>query len=110
MSYKSDIYSYGMMVLEMAGAKKIVEVGSTKSSENYFPDQVYELIVVRETMKFDEFMSREDKETARKMFLVTKAIEVEVLVLAEVPLNQIRNEALKKGLSRSPHVHNMPKF
>ncbi|XP_022893496.1 LEAF RUST 10 DISEASE-RESISTANCE LOCUS RECEPTOR-LIKE PROTEIN KINASE-like 2.1 isoform X2 [Olea europaea var. sylvestris] len=70
MSYKSDIYSYGMMVLEMAGAKKIVEVGSTKSSENYFTDQVYELIVVRETMKFDEFMSSEDKETARKMFLV----------------------------------------
>ncbi|CAA2956786.1 LEAF RUST 10 DISEASE-RESISTANCE LOCUS RECEPTOR-LIKE PROTEIN KINASE-like [Olea europaea subsp. europaea] len=70
MSYKSDIYSYGMMVLEMAGAKKIVEVRSTKSSENHFTDQVYELIVVRETMKFDEFMSSEDKETAKKMFLV----------------------------------------
>ncbi|CAA3020900.1 Serine threonine kinase [Olea europaea subsp. europaea] len=70
MSYKSDIYSYGMMVREMAGAKKIVEVGSTKSSENHFTDQVYELIAVRETMKFDELMSSEDKETAKKMFLV----------------------------------------
>ncbi|CAA2956784.1 Serine threonine kinase [Olea europaea subsp. europaea] len=58
------------MVLGMAGARKIVEAGSTKSSETYFPNQVYELIVVREMMKFDEFMSNEDKDTARKMFLV----------------------------------------
>ncbi|KAK4426637.1 PR5-like receptor kinase [Sesamum alatum] len=41
-SHKSDVYSYGMMVLEMAGAKKIVEPEAAQSSENYFPDKIYE--------------------------------------------------------------------
>ena len=35
-SNKSDVYSYGMMVLGMVGARKQIDVGIDTSS-NYFP-------------------------------------------------------------------------
>ncbi|KAG8478079.1 hypothetical protein CXB51_027883 [Gossypium anomalum] len=36
-SYKSDVYSYGMMVLEMVGGRKNIDVGVSQTSEVYFP-------------------------------------------------------------------------
>ncbi|GER42063.1 PR5-like receptor kinase [Striga asiatica] len=46
-SHKSDVYSYGMMVLEMAGANALVvgQSDMTQSSENYFPDGIYERVI-----------------------------------------------------------------
>lgn len=35
-SHKSDAYSYGMMILEMVGAKKNVNTGAGNSSDIYF--------------------------------------------------------------------------
>ncbi|KAK4426633.1 LEAF RUST 10 DISEASE-RESISTANCE LOCUS RECEPTOR-LIKE PROTEIN KINASE-like 2.3 [Sesamum alatum] len=69
-SHKSDVYSYGMMVLEMAGARKIAEAEATQSSENYFPDRIYEQVVLNVTINSNDFMIEEDEETGRKMFLV----------------------------------------
>nr|CAD1823505.1 unnamed protein product [Ananas comosus var. bracteatus] len=42
-SSKSDVYSYGMMVLEIVGGRKNVEV-TTSSSETYFPHNLYKNI------------------------------------------------------------------
>ncbi|KAL8463338.1 hypothetical protein ACS0TY_034118 [Phlomoides rotata] len=40
--HKSDVYSYGMMVLEMAGRKKNIDlVDVDRSSEIYFLDYIY---------------------------------------------------------------------
>ncbi|XVF71585.1 hypothetical protein PTKIN_Ptkin12aG0050100 [Pterospermum kingtungense] len=36
-SHKSDVYSYGMMVLEMVGGRKNINVEVSQSSEIYFP-------------------------------------------------------------------------
>ena len=36
-SRKSDVYSYGMMVFEMVGERKNIDVGVDHSSEIYFP-------------------------------------------------------------------------
>ncbi|KAL2246974.1 UNVERIFIED_CONTAM: LEAF RUST 10 DISEASE-RESISTANCE LOCUS RECEPTOR-LIKE PROTEIN KINASE-like 2.1, partial [Sesamum indicum] len=70
-SHKSDVYSYGMMVLEMAGAKKIVESeAAAQSSENYFPDRIYEQVVVDVSTNSDDLMIEVEQETTRKMFLV----------------------------------------
>ncbi|KAL0431326.1 UNVERIFIED_CONTAM: LEAF RUST 10 DISEASE-RESISTANCE LOCUS RECEPTOR-LIKE PROTEIN KINASE-like 2.1 [Sesamum radiatum] len=69
-SHKSDVYSYGMMVLEMASAKKIVEPEATQSSENYFPDRIYEQVVVNVSTNSNDLMIEEEEETTRKMFLV----------------------------------------
>ncbi|KAL8470743.1 hypothetical protein ACS0TY_033345 [Phlomoides rotata] len=41
-SHKSDVYSYGMMVLEMAGGKKNIDRADVdRSSEIYFPAYIY---------------------------------------------------------------------
>ncbi|XP_072071750.1 uncharacterized protein [Arachis hypogaea] len=40
-SHKSDVYSYGMLILEMVGGRKNYESGGSNSSEMYFPDWIY---------------------------------------------------------------------
>ncbi|VAH56279.1 unnamed protein product [Triticum turgidum subsp. durum] len=40
-STKSDVYSYGMMLLEMVGGRRNVKSTVTNSSEKYFPDWIY---------------------------------------------------------------------
>ncbi|XP_061338298.1 LEAF RUST 10 DISEASE-RESISTANCE LOCUS RECEPTOR-LIKE PROTEIN KINASE-like 2.5 [Gastrolobium bilobum] len=40
-SHKSDVYSYGMLVLEMIGGRKNYESGGSQTSEMYFPDWIY---------------------------------------------------------------------
>ncbi|XP_042381609.1 LEAF RUST 10 DISEASE-RESISTANCE LOCUS RECEPTOR-LIKE PROTEIN KINASE-like 2.3 isoform X1 [Zingiber officinale] len=41
-SSKSDVYSYGMMILEMVGGRKNFKAMADHSSEIYFPDWVYD--------------------------------------------------------------------
>ncbi|KAM3197947.1 hypothetical protein ACQJBY_073197 [Aegilops geniculata] len=41
-STKSDVYSYGMMLLEMVGGRRNVKSIVAKSSEKYFPDWIYD--------------------------------------------------------------------
>ncbi|XP_022846613.1 LEAF RUST 10 DISEASE-RESISTANCE LOCUS RECEPTOR-LIKE PROTEIN KINASE-like 2.4 [Olea europaea var. sylvestris] len=40
-SHKSDVYSYGMMILEIIGQTKNINVRVDHSSENYFPNWLY---------------------------------------------------------------------
>jgi serine/threonine protein kinase len=41
-STKSDVYSYGMMLLEMVGGRKNVKSLVQKSSQKYFPEWIYD--------------------------------------------------------------------
>ncbi|XP_039025811.1 LEAF RUST 10 DISEASE-RESISTANCE LOCUS RECEPTOR-LIKE PROTEIN KINASE-like 2.1 [Hibiscus syriacus] len=68
-SYKSDVYSYGMMVLEMVGAKENVHVAGSITSETNFPTWIYEHL---RDEPFDlEGITVEDEETTKKMIIVS---------------------------------------
>ncbi|KAH0671860.1 hypothetical protein KY284_022947 [Solanum tuberosum] len=70
-SHKSDVYSYGMMVLEMVGGRKNVDVGVDRTSEIYFPHWLYQRIELDEEFQLIGIMNEEEKECARKMVMVS---------------------------------------
>ncbi|KAJ6936186.1 hypothetical protein NC652_011044 [Populus alba x Populus x berolinensis] len=69
-SYKSDVYSYGMMVLEMVGERKKNYTGSSKTSEMYFPDWFYKYLEPGEITLLHGGISEEEEEIIKKMILV----------------------------------------
>ncbi|XP_019257638.1 PREDICTED: rust resistance kinase Lr10-like [Nicotiana attenuata] len=70
-SHKSDVYSYGMMVLEMVGGRKNVDVEVDRTSEIYFPHWLYRRIELDEELQLIGIMNESEKECARKMMLVS---------------------------------------
>ncbi|KAG5603879.1 hypothetical protein H5410_025371 [Solanum commersonii] len=68
-SHKSDVYSYGMMVLEMVGGRKNVDVGVDCTSEIYFPHWLYRRIELDEELQLIGIMNEEENECARKMVI-----------------------------------------
>ncbi|VAI68104.1 unnamed protein product [Triticum turgidum subsp. durum] len=68
-STKSDVYSYGMMLLEMVGGRRNVKSFVAKSSEKYFPDWIYDHFAQDEGLQACDITS-ETAEVARKMTLV----------------------------------------
>ncbi|VVB14637.1 unnamed protein product [Arabis nemorensis] len=72
-SHKSDVYSYGMVVLEIIGAKKRErpETSSSNNSSMYFPDWIYKDLENEETMRlFGDELTEEEEKIVRKMVLV----------------------------------------
>ncbi|KAL8549833.1 hypothetical protein ACS0TY_008609 [Phlomoides rotata] len=55
---------------ELLGAKKIGEANTLQSSENYFPDKIYEHAILGITTNLAGFMIEDVEEIAKKMFLV----------------------------------------
>ena len=72
-SHKSDVYSYGMLILEMVGGKKNVDigvgVGSGHTSEIYFPYWIYNRLKNDEFL-LDSLTTIEENEYAKKMTIV----------------------------------------
>lgn len=68
-STKSDVYSYGMMLLEMVGGRKNVKSVVAKSSEKYFPDWIYDHFAQDDGLEACEVTS-DIEEIARKMTLI----------------------------------------
>ncbi|KAH0756637.1 hypothetical protein KY290_026907 [Solanum tuberosum] len=70
-SHKSDVYSYGMMVLEMVGGRKYVDIGVDRTSEIYFPHWLYRRIELDEELQLIGKMNEEENECARKMVIAS---------------------------------------
>ncbi|XP_027152916.1 rust resistance kinase Lr10-like isoform X2 [Coffea eugenioides] len=71
-SHKSDVYSYGMMVFEMVGGRKNIDVGVDHSSEIYFPHWIYaRLDRGEEDLGLHGISNEEENELARKMIMVS---------------------------------------
>ncbi|KAM3197969.1 hypothetical protein ACQJBY_073206 [Aegilops geniculata] len=68
-STKSDVYSYGMMLLEMVGGRRNVKSTVAKSSEKYFPDWIYDHFAQDDGLQACE-VTREIEEIARKMTFI----------------------------------------
>ncbi|KAM0055858.1 putative glycerophosphodiester phosphodiesterase, protein kinase RLK-Pelle-LRK10L-2 family [Helianthus debilis subsp. tardiflorus] len=69
-SHKSDVYSYGMMILEMVGGRKNIEVGVDHTSEIYFPHWIYKKVELHEEqLGLHEIVSEEENRIARKMII-----------------------------------------
>ncbi|KAE8698207.1 putative receptor-like protein kinase [Hibiscus syriacus] len=70
-SHKSDVYSYGMMILEMAGGRKNLDVGVHETSEIYFPHWIHQNLeqgnIEPELLGL---LNEEETEIARKMIIV----------------------------------------
>ncbi|KAJ4713423.1 Receptor-like kinase [Melia azedarach] len=69
-SHKSDVYSYGMMVLEMVGCRKNLEAGESNSSELYFPDWIYRHVEQGREFEWPGVVTSEENEIAKKMIIV----------------------------------------
>ncbi|XP_044477114.1 LEAF RUST 10 DISEASE-RESISTANCE LOCUS RECEPTOR-LIKE PROTEIN KINASE-like 2.3 [Mangifera indica] len=70
-SHKSDVYSYGMMILEMVGGRKSHDVeGALHSSEMYFPHWIYKHLEQGKELNWHGVNSSEENEIAKKMIIV----------------------------------------
>ena len=68
-STKSDVYSYGMMLLEMVGGRKNVSSVAQKSSEKYFPHWIYDHFGQGDGLQACE-VSSENEGIARRMSVI----------------------------------------
>ncbi|KAG7552054.1 Protein kinase domain [Arabidopsis thaliana x Arabidopsis arenosa] len=72
-SHKSDVYSYGMLVLEMTGArnKERVQNADSNNSSAYFPDWIYKDLENGDYVKLHgDGLTREEEDIAKKMISV----------------------------------------
>ncbi|KAJ9682847.1 hypothetical protein PVL29_018719 [Vitis rotundifolia] len=71
-SHKSDVYSYGMLVFEMVGGRKNIDVQVSHSSQIHFPTWIYkQLHLGKDLTVLRSITNEEEEETARKMILVS---------------------------------------
>ncbi|KAF5190776.1 Receptor-like protein kinase [Thalictrum thalictroides] len=69
-SHKADVYSYGMMVLEMVGGRKNLNIRVSNLSEIYFPQWIYKRLDLKEDLGLYGVTTEEAEEIARKLILV----------------------------------------
>ena len=70
-SHKSDVYSYGMMVLEMVGGRKNANIGAESTSEIYFPHWIYKRLELDEELGLKNITNEGDRVKVRQMIIVS---------------------------------------
>ncbi|KAK9677607.1 hypothetical protein RND81_11G155300 [Saponaria officinalis] len=70
-SHKSDVNSFGMMVLDMVCGRKHFSADLQRSSEVYFPQWIYNRLELEEEASFQGTITDEEKAVQRKMILVS---------------------------------------
>ncbi|TYG81928.1 hypothetical protein ES288_D01G044400v1 [Gossypium darwinii] len=67
-SYKADVYSFGMLVLEMVGRRKNLNAFADHTSQIYFPFWIYDRLDQGEDMELGD-ISDDEKVMIRKMII-----------------------------------------
>ena len=70
-SYRSNVYSYGMMVLKMTKGRKNIDVIVDHTSEIYFPHWIYKHLELDEELGLQGLTNKEVEESIRKMIIVS---------------------------------------
>ncbi|XP_062003346.1 rust resistance kinase Lr10-like [Rosa rugosa] len=68
-SYKADVYSFGMLLLEMAGRRKNLNAHAEHSSQIYFPSWIYDQLEKGLNIEIEDACEY-DKRIANKMLIV----------------------------------------
>ncbi|KAK7405328.1 hypothetical protein VNO78_06556 [Psophocarpus tetragonolobus] len=69
-SYKADIYSFGMLLMEMGSKRRNSNPHVEHSSQNYFPFWIYDQFKEAKDIDMDDLASENDKILVKKMFMV----------------------------------------
>ncbi|KAJ9164290.1 hypothetical protein P3X46_023886 [Hevea brasiliensis] len=68
-SYKADVYSFGMLLMEMAGRRKNLNAFAQHSSQIYFPSWVYDQLLMAKNIEIED-ATEEEKKIIKKMMIV----------------------------------------
>ncbi|GMI75446.1 PR5-like receptor kinase [Hibiscus trionum] len=68
-SHKADVYSFGMLLMEMAGKRRNLNAFAEQSSEIYFPSWIYDRFDRGEDLELEDATETERK-MVRKMIIV----------------------------------------
>ncbi|XP_061950408.1 LEAF RUST 10 DISEASE-RESISTANCE LOCUS RECEPTOR-LIKE PROTEIN KINASE-like 2.1 [Populus nigra] len=69
-SYKADVYSFGMLLLEMAGKRKNPNVLTENSSQIYWPDWVHDQVSNEKAIEIGDGGTEEEEKIVKKMIIV----------------------------------------
>ncbi|KAK8527529.1 hypothetical protein V6N12_054736 [Hibiscus sabdariffa] len=68
-SYKADVYSFGMMLMEIVGRRKNLNTYADHASQTYFPSWIYDQFELGEKIELGNMTENENK-LLRKMIIV----------------------------------------
>ncbi|XP_058724650.1 rust resistance kinase Lr10-like isoform X2 [Vicia villosa] len=68
-SYKADVYSFGMLLMEMASKRKNLNVHAEHSSQLYFPLWIYDQVEKEQDIEMED-TTEEEKKMIKKMVIV----------------------------------------
>ncbi|XP_040988505.1 rust resistance kinase Lr10-like [Juglans microcarpa x Juglans regia] len=69
-SYKADVYSFGMLLMEMAGRRKNLNTDAEHLSQIYFPTWVYDQLHDGNDIEMEEYATKEEEEIGKLMIIV----------------------------------------
>ncbi|XP_021638867.2 LEAF RUST 10 DISEASE-RESISTANCE LOCUS RECEPTOR-LIKE PROTEIN KINASE-like 2.4 [Hevea brasiliensis] len=69
-SHKSDVYSYGMLILEMASGRTNANIRIDDASKIYFPHWIYHRLQFENDLGLYSVRTKEEDEIARRLLLV----------------------------------------
>ncbi|KNA19548.1 hypothetical protein SOVF_060700 [Spinacia oleracea] len=70
-SHKSDVYSYGMMLLDLVCGRNTIAYDAQQNSEMCFPEWIYNRLEAVEEVAVNRILNDDKKEIERKMILVS---------------------------------------